>query len=548
MVLMQDRDIVFHRKVDEASRLKSEKFRKYFAEKQASKYGPDRRTAPNDIAEYSTYDSCNKTTRFHTAPAAPTGREEIPASTSSHHRNSTPRSTRSVSPYRQQHSSGFSDSTRDQSRTIHDDLIIREYKKKTKSDRLCHSKSQQQGQHHHEEARSQDSRRTGKTTSVSTSQQVVSISHKDRAAYLSKLAAATAKTGGTKKNTNNSSFTSDGDVDVYSTRDHEESDISYDRESRNPSNDVEIHDNFMSDERILSTSQRDNSVSATYMSSDADSSKRALSRHRNRNGSNRPQQRPLSISQRVAKASRYAAVKEARRNSDAAAAESIDVPTYENHATFAKQEAHNKKGRLRRNHPVIMPENRGGHAMLAAHRALSPKYRREKEYGETYHKNNNDQEILSSSTDKDKLASDRVAVLLDHYRSYTSDRPKVEKDHHRGSYPPSSFTEQFEQNRYYPSDRAIVAFENHHRPRSPHRAASMTNPITTPSHHQETMHSSNSPTGAGWKTVPPFVKKISDIFMGNNDVASHDDADVPPVTSIEIGPIASSHSFESHLH
>jgi hypothetical protein len=279
----------------------------------------------------------------------------------------------------------------------------------------------------------------------------------------------------------------------------QESDISFD-ESRNPPSSDWIgsqEDQFISEEEERNSSsfqqqwqgrrRRGNSFSSQRnVNHDAiPSPKRGVApfvtKHHSRTSS-----RPLSISQRVAKASRYSAIKEARRAS-------TTISTSSNNTSLQQQQELNNINN--KNHFLFDEEAET--KISRQHfspRPRSPSPHRSKpdmDQHYYYKKTNENDPVLML----DRYPSERGAVTLDRY----------------------------------PSERAVVTMS----PR----------PITPTN-----LQRRNS--GTGWNgTMPPFVKKLSDLLMGNDiEASSHDEGlDIPPISSIEIGPVPTVNSLETNI-
>jgi hypothetical protein len=238
------------------------------------------------------------------------------------------------------------------------------------------------------------------------------------------------------------------------------------------------------------------------------------------------QARPLSISQRVAKASRYSAIKEAR------------IQEQEQHQQRQQQQQES----IKKNFFLVLEEKnkKMNHPRISRPRSPSPPSRPTRDMNQ-YDRNDIEQEhmFLERYPSERVVAVDRYPsehqeiVLVDQYpseRAIIADRYPSQRG--QGLDP-------------YPSDRAIVA----DRYPSPQRQGldpfhASERAVVVTSLRSQTPSSRNS---GGWKTVPPFVKKISDIFMGNDIPSSHKGNDIPPISSIEIGPAPTENSFETNL-
>jgi hypothetical protein len=239
MVLHDTKDL-FHRKADEASRPKSEKFLKYLAEKKASKYCHPHSDASTAVRSRRPHSISETASSFPSASGAgssiitpqnslATPLVTRPASSSLRHVSSSSPSPRRPTTA----ASSVTSSALDHHRRI-----------------LVPDKKQQQQQDH--DAYSMNSTSSTTVTTTPAAPVVVSISHQDRAAFFTKLAAATAASTNKenskyKKNESATSFSSSSRLNFSrpatrrEVREHQESDISYD-ESRNPSDEC-IDDN-----------------------------------------------------------------------------------------------------------------------------------------------------------------------------------------------------------------------------------------------------------------------------------------------------------------
>jgi len=545
MVLQQlEREDLFHHKADEASRPKSDKFLKYLADKKASKY---RHTTtnyknPSSSSAVGDYTISSNTTRSYRPNTVPETARSCRSSAASRTRSSVlstpPNSMASTRAGRQDEASSNASSTVGPSSSRRPRTTSTTAKGRT-------SRSISGNQHDHVDVRGttnikeshqgNDARSPSlqsNSNSASTTTPVpISISHRDRAAFLSNLAAAASG------HCSSSNLTRTR----REAAEQHESGISYD-ESRNPSSEedhVQIEERFTSgdDERsyssrsttILLAQEQQERRRRNSSSSSSPYQKNSKKQDATRQDVTPPPRRPaLSISQRVAKASRYSAIKEARQQErqEAARTSTSNATTKNTTSQLDRMNAIRKKMVA---FDQLKQEEQ--HTSDYIHSNINRRSSRPRSASPFRHQIDRDTDLHYRRTNDD------INPVLDRYSSQRGIVMDSRYPSKHGSvidrYPSERGLDLMDGQ--YPSDRAVIS--------STYRAQ-------TPSSSRN-RSSGGEGAEAGWKnTMPPFVKKLSDIFMGNDIAPSHHHVDIkeiPPVSSIEIGPVPTENSFVTSL-